>query len=292
MFHHKKSTITYPTNCTLKQVLAYALAIKKKTPPTTNSTALKWDVTCTKSSTPLIMNEISQSQLTVFYQLFSSRNTCEKVPHRRLCSGKSLHSEPSAAFCECGDGRTAALRFFKSNVQEKLQESSSLETELSVMITNVVFSAPLIVHLAYKGAEKHCQDIKNMQVVCWCVEESHTNNVLFSFAISRQLSSSSSSRPTGLRSCSRSDLRRHHSSEHELTWHLSGWKASFFYEMCFLHLDSTECSSLVLVKTRPHCSSGGGSPTWCTCTTWLFLPLSVPPGLHNWTVKGFKNIPH
>lgn len=158
MFHNKKTTITYASNCTLKQVLAYALTIKikKKKPTTTNGTALKWDVTRTKSSTPLIMNEISQSQLTVFYQLFSSRNTCEKVPHPRLCSGKSLHSAPSAAFCERGEGRTTAIGFFRTVRERKFRDRTVGDVNNSC----VMFSAPLIIDLTFKGPENHCHEME------------------------------------------------------------------------------------------------------------------------------------
>lgn len=195
-------------------MLAYALTIKvkgKKT-PATNGTALKWDATCTKSSTPLIMNEKSQSQLTVFHQLFSSRNTCEKVPHRRLCSGKSLHSKPSAAFCECEEGRTAAIGFFKSNVHEKRSESASF----------------LVIDPAREGAETHCKEME-LETCKWCAgvlkKVRRTMCCFHLLSVGNYLHISS--RPTGLWSCSRSGLQWHHSSERELTWHLSGWKASF-----------------------------------------------------------------
>lgn len=102
------------------------------------------------------MNEISQSQLTVFYQLFSSRNTCEKVPHPRLCSGKSLHGAPSAAFCERGEGRTAAIGFFKTVREGKFRDG----TVSNVNHSYVMFSAPLIIELTFKGPENHCHEME------------------------------------------------------------------------------------------------------------------------------------
>lgn len=153
------------------------------------------------------MNEISQSQLTVFYQLFSSRNTCEKVPHRRLCSGKSLHSKPSAAFCGCGEREEQRPSDFSKAVCMKNSRKEQVQGQNCQRCSSVpcwAFSTSY-----YWSCMERCRErsagngIIIMKVVCRCVAESQTNIVFIS-------------RPTRLWSCSRSDLQWHHSSEHEL----------------------------------------------------------------------------
>lgn len=98
----------------------------------------------------------------------------------------------------------------KREKDEKRQESASLETELSVVLNNsyALCSAPRIIDLAYKGAEKHCQEM-GLETCKWCAgvlkKAIQTMCVLPSLLVGNYLHISS--RPTGLWSCSRCDLR-------------------------------------------------------------------------------------